>query len=90
VTQLDLEVLATLTDHERSYLAMHARYEAGRQLDPRTYTTGKLHPDGMQMLDERWHSRQERHDRWRVIADALCADLEPVPWGSQRRRDEHG
>jgi hypothetical protein len=89
VTQLDLEVLATLTDGERRYLAMHARYESEGQLDPRRYTCG-IHPDGVLKLNDQWASRQERADRWRIIADALCADLESVPWGSQGRQESHG
>jgi hypothetical protein len=83
VTQLDLEVLATLTDGERRYLAMHARYEAGRQHDPRNYTTGEIDTDGVQRLDERWNTRKERHDRWRAIADAL----HPDPWNSDGRQE---
>lgn len=65
-----LALLLGLSDGERAYLAMHARYEAERQLDPRNYAAGP-HPDGGQRLNGEWASRQVRHDRWREIADAL-------------------
>lgn len=65
-----MDPYAHLSVDERRYLAMHARYEAERQLDPRNYAAGP-HPDGGQRLDERWHTRQERADRWREIADGL-------------------
>lgn len=83
------EVLATLTDDERRFLAMHARYESEGQLDARRYVCG-VHEDGAMKLNDQWASRQERADRWRVIADALSADLLPTPWGSQGRRESHG
>jgi len=69
--------LAAPTEAERRYLAMHARYEAVRQLDPRTYLTGNMGPDGAQMLNDDWATRQVRHDRWRQISDWL----HPDPWG---------
>jgi hypothetical protein len=76
---------AHLTEDERRYLAMHAWYEAERQLDPRNYAAGP-HPEGGQKLDERWHTRQERCDRWRAIADALHGD----PWDQAPYKQAYG
>lgn len=74
-----LTVVQTIpvTDNERRYLAMHARYAADAEMDPRNYAT-RPHPDGGMQLDERWNTREERRDRWRQIADAL----HPDPWGT--------
>jgi hypothetical protein len=62
-----------LTDDELRFLAMHARYEADGQLDARRYVCG-VHEDGTMKLDDRWATRQERHDRWDRIAYALHPD----------------
>lgn len=64
-----------LTTEERRYLTMHARYEADRQLDARTYDAG-VYEDGLHRLHPDWHTRHIRSRRWRDIADAL----HPDPW----------
>lgn len=61
-----------LTDRERAFLGMHARYEAESHLDPRYYRD--------MSLDERW----ARYNRWFDIADAL--DRKPFGPGSSVRR----
>ena len=67
-----------LTDDERRFLAMHARYEAERQLDARGYRTRAVSdPTGgviLELDDERWATRHERRARWQAIADALHPD----------------
>lgn len=71
-----------LTKDERSYLAMHAYYEAERQLDPRRYTTSEVDEHGAQRLSVDWATREERQRRWRAVADALHP--EPIwPGGSR-------
>lgn len=50
-----------LTDFERRYLAMHARYESQRQDDPRYW-------------DPEPAERRRPKARWREIADALHSD----------------
>lgn len=52
---------ALLSDAERRYLAMHARYESGRQDDVRYWDAD---PD----------MRAEKRRRWREIADWLHPD----------------
>jgi hypothetical protein len=49
-----------LTEEERRYLAMHARYESERAHDPRA---------GIPVAD-----RDSHEHRWREIADALHSD----------------
>jgi hypothetical protein len=68
---------AHLTANDRRRLANAARLFARQELDPRSYADGP-HPDGGTKLDERWHTRQERHDRWREIADELYPDTVDV------------
>lgn len=49
---------AWLTEDERRYLAMHARYESDRQQDPRYWLSDPT-------------EREQRRLRWREIADTL-------------------
>jgi len=67
-----------LTDDERRFLAMHARYEAEHQLDARGYRTRAVSDPTsgviLELDDERWATRHERRDRWQAIADALHPD----------------
>ncbi len=65
-----------LTEDERRYLAMHARYKANHQVDMRYYIWG-MNDDGTVKLRDTWPSRHERERRWNAIADAL----HPAPWG---------
>lgn len=64
-----------LTDAERADLAIDARYRASQELDFRNYLTGESY-NGVQVLHDDWSTSQERHDRWRAIADAF----DPDPW----------
>lgn len=50
-----------LTDDERRYLAMHARYASEREDDPRYWDSDPVR-------------REELRARWRQIADALHPD----------------
>ncbi len=69
-------VTLDLTEDERRYLAMHARYAASHELDHRSYLTSELDESGVQKTSIDWATRTERHDRWLQIADALYPD----PW----------
>jgi hypothetical protein len=62
-----------LTDDELRFLAMHARYEAESQLDPRRYVAG-VHDDGTMKLSATLAEREARRDRWDRIAYALHPD----------------
>jgi hypothetical protein len=55
---MNLEVLATLTDAERRFLAMHAIYESRRQ-------------DDFRYWDPIPQRRTELRQRWQQIANAL-------------------
>lgn len=71
-----------LTDGERRFLAMHARYEANRQGDPR-YCAGD--PDVRVELRERWHA---------IAAAIFDGDPWKTPLSDQERADraraDHG
>jgi hypothetical protein len=62
-----------LTEDELRFLAMHARYEANSQLDPRRYIIG-VNDDGTMKLGLTMEEREARRDRWQHIADALHPD----------------
>ncbi len=64
-----VRVVPDLDDNEARFLAMHAHYEAQRQLDARSYAC--VGDDGTIKLNEHWATRQERHDRWEAISRAL-------------------
>jgi hypothetical protein len=68
----DLDAL-DLTDDERRFLAMHARYEAESQLDARRYVIG-MNDDGTVKLGLTVEGREARRDRWQAIANALHPD----------------
>jgi hypothetical protein len=76
----DLEALRMLdlTEDELRFLAMHARYEAERQIDVRGYRTRAVSdPIGgviLELDDDRWSTRHERRARWQRIAYALHPD----------------
>lgn len=69
------EFVKTLTEDERRFLAMHARYQANVEVDWR-YT---MHMSSEERAATE-PNRQAKSVRWRVIADAF----HPDPWDNDR------